>query len=250
MFKKFIFAIIVVLIVFSVNSVHAENNSLKTGQKGTLNLTNDLTEAQSGLTATETTDKSGNTTLTPGSGDASDIISLQQILGMAVRIVLGALFVYFIVIMLYSGYQYMTSGDDKKTIETVKKRVVRAVVGLIAVVSAYTISEFIFNQLTGSAVQRTEQEFYQAAEDARETQADREEYTPSLYNAIMGDESGSNQTTNENARENWAGGGKDCEATARQCSINALQNTNPARQQSEMQKCRTNFNECKNVSKQ
>lgn len=60
-----------------------------------------------------------------------------------ITVVLSFLGVIFLIIMIYAGYLWMTAEGDKGQVDKAKKMITQAVVGLIIVVSAYTITAFV-----------------------------------------------------------------------------------------------------------
>ncbi len=73
--------------------------------------------------------------------------SLENIIINIVHIVLGFLGLIFVVLMIWSGYQWMTSGGNTTAIDTAKKRIINAVIGLVIVFAAYSITEFMVIQV-------------------------------------------------------------------------------------------------------
>ena len=64
-----------------------------------------------------------------------------------VRYALGFLGVVAIVIILYGGYVWMTAAGNAEKIETAKRILINAVIGLVIIFSAFMITSFIINQL-------------------------------------------------------------------------------------------------------
>jgi hypothetical protein len=56
---------------------------------------------------------------------------------------LGLLGIILVAFIIYSGWQYMSAGGDKAKIDEAKKRIVNAVIGLILIVSAFSIANFV-----------------------------------------------------------------------------------------------------------
>lgn len=56
---------------------------------------------------------------------------------------LGFLGIILVALIIYSGWQYMTAEGDKAKLEEAKKRIMNAVIGLIIIVSAYSIANFV-----------------------------------------------------------------------------------------------------------
>ncbi len=77
---------------------------------------------------------------------------LFQILGRIINIFLGFLGVVFLGLLLYAGYTWMTAGGDVSKVETAKKTIRNAIIGLVLIASAWAITTFIFNALTGAGI--------------------------------------------------------------------------------------------------
>ncbi|MEK7584021.1 MAG: hypothetical protein AAB490_02150 [Patescibacteria group bacterium] len=71
-----------------------------------------------------------------------------------VRVLLGFLGFIFIILIIWGGIQWMTSGGNEKKIAEAKQRILNATIGLTIVFVAYSIARFIFislMQATGDA---------------------------------------------------------------------------------------------------
>ena len=62
---------------------------------------------------------------------------------------LGLLGIVTVLIMLYAGFLWMTSGGSEEKVQTAKKWMVNGVIGLMIVMSAFAITQFIFRAITG-----------------------------------------------------------------------------------------------------
>lgn len=80
-------------------------------------------------------------------GGETDLIT---IIGRIINIVLGLVGVILLVLLLYAGYLWMTSGGDATKVDQAKRIIRNAIIGLIIVVSAFAITRFILEQLTGA----------------------------------------------------------------------------------------------------
>lgn len=67
-----------------------------------------------------------------------------------INVTLGLLGLVTVVIILYAGFQWMTSGGEAEKVETAKKRLRNAVIGLIIILSAYALTAFVINALSGA----------------------------------------------------------------------------------------------------
>ncbi len=82
-------------------------------------------------------------------GDATGLSDndLTTTIGTLINIGLSLLGIVFLLLTLYAGWLWMTSqGDDKKTGKA-KDILVTAVVGLVILLSAYAISNFVLDQV-------------------------------------------------------------------------------------------------------
>ncbi|MFA6254990.1 MAG: TrbC/VirB2 family protein [Patescibacteria group bacterium] len=67
-----------------------------------------------------------------------------------IRVILGFVGVIAIVIVIYGGYTWMTSGGNAEKIEKAKKILINAVIGLVIIFSAFAIVSFIIRALEGA----------------------------------------------------------------------------------------------------
>lgn len=81
--------------------------------------------------------------------------SFTEILGSIISVVLSLLGVVLLVLVIFSGGQWMMAGGDSGKVEEAKTRIINATVGLVIVFAALAISQFVFDTLltaTGSTV--------------------------------------------------------------------------------------------------
>ena len=64
-----------------------------------------------------------------------------------IRYILGFLGIAAVIIILYGGFLWMTSGGDPNKIDKAKKTLISAVIGLIIILSAFIIASFVINSL-------------------------------------------------------------------------------------------------------
>jgi hypothetical protein len=98
-----------------------------------------------GAQLTDAVDAVQKTTAAAGVAGGGDLV---QIIGRIINIFLGFLGVIFLVLMLYAGYTWMTAGGAPVKIESAKKTIRNAVIGLLIITSAWAITAFILNALT------------------------------------------------------------------------------------------------------
>ncbi len=75
---------------------------------------------------------------------------LITIIGRIINIALGFLGVIFLGLMLYAGYEWMTAGGDSEQVGRAQRTIRNAIIGLLIIASAWAITAFIINALTGA----------------------------------------------------------------------------------------------------
>jgi heme/copper-type cytochrome/quinol oxidase subunit 2 len=80
--------------------------------------------------------------------------SIQNIVAAIVKIVLGLLGIIFVVLLIVAGFKYMTSGGDEEKIKTAVKGIRDAIIGLIIIICAYSITLFITTYLVNKISSR------------------------------------------------------------------------------------------------
>ena len=79
----------------------------------------------------------------------------RQTAARVIRAGLGLLGIVAIVIVLWGGVLWMTAGGDTEKVGTAKKVLFSGIIGLIIILSAFAIAQFVLNQLisaTGTTV--------------------------------------------------------------------------------------------------
>mgnify|MGYP001577117358 CR=1 FL=1 len=93
------------------------------------------------------TEKLGLVGTSAGQSDSN----LPKLIGNMISAILGVLGIIFVILIIQSGIQYMTSGGAEEKVKEAKKRIVTAVVGIVIILAAYAISSFVITQLTNVA---------------------------------------------------------------------------------------------------
>jgi hypothetical protein len=75
---------------------------------------------------------------------------LPQIIGRIINVLLGFLGIILLVYILYAGFLWMTAGGDKDKVETSKTMIKNAIIGLVIVIAAFAISNFVLNSIINS----------------------------------------------------------------------------------------------------
>lgn len=83
----------------------------------------------------------------PGNFAGFSSQDIKQTIENIVQIVLGFIGIIFIVLLIYAGWLWMTSGGSADKIDRAKKIIISSVIGLLLTLSAYAISIFIISSL-------------------------------------------------------------------------------------------------------
>ena len=83
---------------------------------------------------------------TPTSIQNADIYS---IIGTFIQALLGFVGVLFIVMVIYGGVTWMTAGGDSGKVQKAKDTIVKALIGLVIIMSAYAIVYSIIQSISG-----------------------------------------------------------------------------------------------------
>jgi hypothetical protein len=83
--------------------------------------------------------------------DESDT-DVYEFIGTAINFVLGFLGVAFLLIVLYAGILWMTAGGDEEKITQARGWLINSVIGIIIIMAAYAISQFVLAQLMSATI--------------------------------------------------------------------------------------------------
>lgn len=72
---------------------------------------------------------------------------LGTIISLIIKLVLGLLAIIFLVLLIMAGFKWMTAGGNEQQIKDAQATIKTAVIGLVIVLAAYSITYFIFNKL-------------------------------------------------------------------------------------------------------
>lgn len=73
--------------------------------------------------------------------------SLPTLVGTILQFLLSLLGIILFGMILYAGFMWMTAGGDPKKVQTAKDYIRDAVIGLLLILAALSISNFVFSQL-------------------------------------------------------------------------------------------------------
>jgi len=73
--------------------------------------------------------------------------SIAEIAGAIIGTFLSFLGIIFLCLVIYGGFLWMTSAGNESKVMRAKQVLTQAVIGLIIILSAYSITYFVFNGL-------------------------------------------------------------------------------------------------------
>lgn len=97
---------------------------------------NPKTEIEKGVTAA-------------GGGSGSDGSTLTTMIGTAVNVLLLIIGAVSVIMIIYGGFRYVTSGGDSSAVTSAKNTILYAVVGLIVALLAYAIVGWVLAKFGG-----------------------------------------------------------------------------------------------------
>jgi putative copper export protein len=87
-----------------------------------------------------------------GTAPAQD---LTTIVGKIINVALGFMGIFLLVYVMYAGFLWMTADGKEAAVGEAQTRIKNAVIGLIIILSAFAISNFVITQLTTITTGRT-----------------------------------------------------------------------------------------------
>jgi nitrate reductase gamma subunit len=74
-------------------------------------------------------------------------VEVGQLVARGIQVVLGFLAVIFLALTLVSGFKWMTAGGNEEQVKKAQSTLKSAIIGLLIVLAAYTVTYFIFRVL-------------------------------------------------------------------------------------------------------
>jgi len=81
------------------------------------------------------------------SGSGTDDESVVTSIASVIEFVLGLLGVIFVILIIYSGFMWMTAGGNETQVENAKKIIIRATIGVIIILASYAITWFVMEAI-------------------------------------------------------------------------------------------------------
>ncbi|MFH1661845.1 MAG: MMCAP2_0565 family pilin-like conjugal transfer protein [Candidatus Falkowbacteria bacterium] len=72
---------------------------------------------------------------------------IGEIVGAVIGTFLSFLGIIFLILTIYGGFIWMTSGGNETKVLKAKETLRNAIIGLIIIVSAYAVTRFVFDSL-------------------------------------------------------------------------------------------------------
>ncbi|MEA3248931.1 MAG: pilin [Patescibacteria group bacterium] len=76
---------------------------------------------------------------------------VRETIGSVIRAFMGLLGIVAVLLILYGGFKWMTAGGNEEQVGEAKKIIISGVIGLIIILSAYAIANFV----VGAIIQGT-----------------------------------------------------------------------------------------------
>lgn len=73
--------------------------------------------------------------------------TISTVVGSVINVALSFLGIIFIILIIYSGYTWMTASGNEEQVKKSTKTITRAIIGLIITLSSWAIWFFIFQNL-------------------------------------------------------------------------------------------------------
>ena len=75
---------------------------------------------------------------------------LPATIAALIRTVLGFLGIVAVLIILMGGFKWMTAGGDTQKVKDAKMYIIQGVIGLVIVIAAFAIAQFVITSITGA----------------------------------------------------------------------------------------------------
>src|SRR3989339_75135 len=79
--------------------------------------------------------------------EAVTALTVSEKIGIIISYMLAFLGVIFLVLVIYSGFQWLTAGGNEDKVKQARSRITNAVFGLIIILAAFAITNFIVGKI-------------------------------------------------------------------------------------------------------
>jgi len=87
-----------------------------------------------------------------GFGESGPQVDFMAALMGVVNILLTLVGVFFIILLIYGGYLWMDARGGEEKIEKARKVIIPAVIGIVIIIAARIMTEFILSAVLGSSI--------------------------------------------------------------------------------------------------
>jgi hypothetical protein len=79
-------------------------------------------------------------------------IDAYAVIGIVLRVLFSLLGIFFLGLMIYGGFLWMTDRGSSQQVEKAKKLMTAAIIGMVIVLSSYAISYFVLNAISATTL--------------------------------------------------------------------------------------------------
>ena len=100
-----------------------------------------------------------------GDGMPAELIGKNGVFTQITNTVLYVVGIVSVIMLIYGGLRYVTSGGDSKKVTDAKNTILYAIIGLIISILAFSIVNFVINAVTGTSNSAANPSLEQKQED-------------------------------------------------------------------------------------
>ena len=104
-------------------------------------------------------------------------VGFGYVIGGIIQAFIGILGIALIILLVYAGYLWATAGGNTEEVKKSKQMMVNGLVGIILMLSAYAITDYVLNVTVGKEAQKTETEIDNYISNIEEVQQDQDNQT-------------------------------------------------------------------------
>ena len=102
-----------------------------------------------------------------GDGMPAELIGKNGVFTQITNTVLYVVGIVSVIMLIYGGLRYVTSGGDSKKVTDAKNTILYAIIGLIISILAFSIVNFVINAVTGTSNSAANPSLEQKQEDGQ-----------------------------------------------------------------------------------
>jgi len=78
-----------------------------------------------------------------------NVKGIPEIVVGVLNVVLGFLGLFFVILLTYSGFLWMTAAGDEKKVRTAQQYLSYGIIGILIIIAAWAIANFVITAITG-----------------------------------------------------------------------------------------------------